>query len=46
MKCETPKIEGRHSGKNVYWTGRHPSCPGAGQADQCGSSSSEAQDTG
>ena len=33
MKCEIPKIKGRLSGKNAYWTGRHPSHPGAGLAD-------------
>ena len=46
MKHEVPKIEGRPSGKNAYWKGRQPSCPGAGQADQCSSPSPEAQDTG
>ena len=46
MKCEIPKIRSRASGKDVYQTSGHPSCPGAGQADQCGSPSSEAQDTG
>ena len=46
MKCETPEIKGWHTGQNAYWTGRHPSHPGAGQADQHGSPSSEAQDTG
>ena len=46
MKCEIPEIKGWYSGQNVYWTGGHPSHPGAGQADQCGSPSSEAQDTG
>ena len=44
--CEIPKIKGQHSGQNAYWTGRQPSCPGAGQADQRSSSSPEAQDTG
>ena len=46
MKWEIPKIKGQDSGQNVYWTSRRPSCPGAGQADQHGSPSSEAQDTG
>ena len=46
MKCKIPKSEGRPSGKNAYWTGGHPSYPGTGQADQCSSPSSEAQDTG
>ena len=44
--CEIPKIKHQPSGKNAYWTGGHPSHPGAGQADQCSSPSSEAQDTG
>ena len=46
MKCEIPKIKGQPSSKNVHWTSGHPSYPGTGQADQCGSPSSEAQDTG
>ena len=46
MKCKIPKIKGWPSGKNAYWTGRHPLHSGVGQADQHGSPSSEAQDTG
>ena len=46
MKWEIPKTKSLHSGQNVYRTGRHLSCPGAGQADQQGSPCSEAQDTG
>ena len=41
-----PEVENSQSGKNAYWTGGHPPHPGTGQADQCGSPSSEAQDTG
>ena len=41
-----PEVEDSQSCKNAYWTGGHPSYPGTGQADQCGSPSSEAQDTG
>ena len=41
-----PEVEDSQSGKNAYWTGGHPSYPGTGQADQCGSPSSKAQDTG
>ena len=46
MKFQVPKTEGVYSGQNAHRTGRHTPCPGAGQADQCGSPSSEAQDTG
>ena len=45
MKWEIPKTKSQHSGQNAYRTGRYLSHPGAGQADQCGSPSSEAQDT-
>ena len=41
-----PEVENSQSGKNAYWTDGHPSYPGTGQADQCGSPSSKAQDTG
>ena len=45
-KHQGPEVENSQSGKNVYWTSGHPLYPGTGQADQCGSPSSEAQDTG
>ena len=45
-KHQDPEVEDAQSGKNVYWTSRHPLYSGIDQFDQCGGPPSKAQDTG